>query len=125
MSAIVKNKTNLHHIARLYRKRRIRKRINGTAECPRLSVFKSDRHFVIQLIDDEKSHTVLQVSTLSKELKGKATANIEGAKTVGKLLAEKAKKANISTVVFDRNGYKFHGSVKALADSAREAGLKF
>ncbi len=112
---------------RLKVKRRIRKKIHGTPERPRLSVFRSNKHIYAQIIDDEAGHTLVAASTRSKELadqlEGKTKA--EQARLVGKLLAEKAVKANITQVVFDRNGYKYHGRVKALADGAREGGLKF
>jgi len=124
MSKKVSKKTSSTYVARFHRSQRIRNKISGTAECPRLSVFKSDNHFMIQLIDDEKGHTLAQCSTMNKDLDG-TKSNIEGAKKVGKAIAEVAKKANIKKVVFDRNGFKYHGSIKALAESAREAGLEF
>ncbi len=112
---------------RLKVKRRIRKKISGTPERPRLSVFRSNKHIYAQIIDDEAGQTLVAASTRSKELVGQleGKTKIEQAKLVGKLLAEKALKANVSQVVFDRNGYKYHGRVKALADGAREGGLKF
>ncbi|PWJ39358.1 50S ribosomal protein L18 [Sediminitomix flava] len=109
---------------RLKIKRRIRGRLSGTAERPRLSVFKSNTAITAQLIDDEKGHTMLTVS--SREINAEAkSANIALATEVGKKVAEKATAAGVSAVVFDRNGYLYHGKVKALADGAREAGLKF
>lgn len=112
---------------RLRVKRRIRNKISGTPERPRLSVFRSNKHIYAQIIDDEAGHTLVSASTRSKELAGQleGKTKVEQAMLVGKLLAEKALKANISQVVFDRNGYKYHGRVKALADGAREGGLKF
>lgn len=112
---------------RLRRHKRIRKKITGTPERPRLFVFKSLRHIYAHLIDDTAGKTLFTVSTLSPELKGKLKTggNIEAAKMVGKLLGEKAKERGITKVVFDRGGYKYHGRVKALADAAREAGLEF
>ncbi len=107
---------------RLRIRRGIRKKINGTVERPRLSVFKSNKDMYVQLIDDVKGHTL--VSTSSVEL-GKANINIEISKEVGKRLAEKATGSGISSVVFDRGGYPYHGKVKALAEGAREGGLKF
>ncbi|AHM60181.1 50S ribosomal protein L18 [Flammeovirgaceae bacterium 311] len=103
-------------------KKGIRKKISGTAERPRLSVFKSNRSIYAQLIDDLKGHTIASAS--SKDLET-VNATISTAKTVGSKLAEKAKVAGVSAVVFDRNGYKYHGQVKALADGAREGGLNF
>jgi large subunit ribosomal protein L18 len=103
-------------------KKGIRKKISGTAERPRLSVFKSNRSIYAQLIDDLKGHTIASAS--SKDLET-TNATIDTAKTVGSKLAEKAKDAGVSAVVFDRNGYKYHGQVKALADGAREGGLNF
>lgn len=113
--------------ARLRRHKRIRKKIFGTSERPRLFVFRSLRHIYAHLIDDTQGKTLLTVSTLSSELKAelKTGGNIEAARKVGKLLGEKAKEKGITKVVFDRGGYKYHGRVKALADAAREAGLEF
>ena len=123
MSKKVTKATNPSYASRCYRKDRIRKKISGTSVCPRMNVFKSDTHFVVQLIDDDNGITLLQCSTMDKELRGLVKANVTGAKKIGKLLAEKALEKNIKKAVFDRNGYKYHGAVKALADSAREAGL--
>jgi len=123
MSTKVTKATNPVYASRCYRKDRIRKRLSGTSERPRMSVFKSDTHFVVQLIDDDNGTTLLQCSTMDKELKGLVKANVTGAKKIGKLVAEKAIEKNIKKVVFDRNGYQYHGAVKALADAAREAGL--
>ncbi len=106
---------------RLRRKKRVRKKISGTAECPRLTLSRSLRHMYAQLIDDTSGVTLVASSSL-KDGKG---GNIETAKVVGKTLAEKALELGITQVHFDRNGYKYHGRVQALADSAREAGLKF
>lgn len=113
--------------ARIKRKLRIRKKISGNSTRPRLCVYKSLNHIYVQIIDDEKQHTLCAASTLSKELKStlKSTKSKEAAIAVGKLIAEKALKAGITKVVFDRNGYKYHGKVKLLAESAREAGLNF
>lgn len=107
---------------RLRIRRGIRNKITGTAERPRLSVFKSNKDIYVQLIDDVNGHTL--TSTSSTEL-GKANVNIEISKEVGKKLAEKASSTGISSVVFDRGGYPYHGKVKALAEGAREGGLKF
>lgn len=108
------------------RHRRIRKRIVGSAERPRLCVFKSARHIYAQLIDDERGSTLAAASTLSSEIKdkGKSGNKTTVAKLVGELLAVKALAASISQAVFDRGGYRFHGRVKALATGVREKGLK-
>lgn len=110
---------------RFKRKQRIRKKIQGTLERPRLSVFKSAKHLYAQLVDDLAGQTLACSSTLDKELKGKVKASVEGAKEVGFLLAKRAKAKGIKTVVFDRGGFSYHGQLKALADAARETGLKF
>jgi large subunit ribosomal protein L18 len=108
---------------RLRRRRRVRARISGTAERPRLSVFRSNRGIFAQLIDDTKGHTVAAVNWIEPDLR-KVTAS-EQAKKAGELLAGRAKAAGVETCVFDRGGYQYHGRVKALADGAREGGLKF
>ena len=102
---------------------RVRNKVNGTAECPRLNVFRSNSNIFAQIIDDEKGTTL--VSSSSQSLKIKNGGNVEGAKLVGKDIAEKAKKAGITKVVFDRGGYLYQGRVEALADAARENGLEF
>jgi len=102
---------------------RIRHRVHGSEERPRLAVFRSVKHIYAQVIDDTKGHTV--VSASSNEKNAAAGGNVAGAKAVGKLVAERAKDKGIQTVVFDRGGYLYHGRVKALADAAREAGLEF
>lgn len=106
---------------RLRRKVRIRARVTGTAERPRLSVHRSLKQLTAQIIDDAAGKTLAAVSTRE----AKAKVNIDGAKKAGELLAKKAKDAGITSVVFDRNAYKYHGRVKAFADGAREGGLKF
>ena len=103
---------------------RVRRKISGTAERPRLSVFRSNTGIYVQIIDDVAAKTLVSASTLDKEVKTKAS-NIEAAKEVGTLVAKRAIKAGIKTVVFDRGGYIYHGKVKALAEAAREAGLEF
>ncbi len=120
-------RTNPKEKARFRRKLRIRKKIRGTAERPRLSVFRSNRHIFAQLIDDERGVTLVATSSFSKELREKdAEGGKKGmAREVGALIAQKAKAQGIEQVVFDRSGYLFHGRVKALADAAREEGLKF
>jgi large subunit ribosomal protein L18 len=109
--------------ARLRRRRRVRARIIGTAERPRLSVYRSNRGVFAQLIDDSKGHTLAAVNWIEPELR-KLTAS-EQAKRAGELLAERGKAAGVETCVFDRGGYQYHGRVKALADGAREGGLTF
>jgi large subunit ribosomal protein L18 len=120
------NKANKNKV-RVRKHVRVRKKISGTAACPRLDVFRSLSHIYAQIIDDEKGVTLVAASTLDKAIKDKIAfgGNVEAAKEVGKLVAEKALEAGITEVVFDRGGYPYHGRVKALADSAREAGLKF
>jgi large subunit ribosomal protein L18 len=113
----------------LRRKRhlRVRKKVKGTPEKPRLTVFKSQKHIYAQIIDDTKGNTLVSASTNQKQLKEKLekTWDENAAKEVGKLVAEKAKEKGITEIVFDRSGYKYHGKVKALAEAARETGLKF
>lgn len=113
---------------RVMRHERLRRTLSGTAEKPRMAVFHSLKYIYVQIIDDEKGFTLTSASTLEKALKeqlnGK-TCNIEAAKVIGKLAAERAKAKGIETVVFDRGGHMYHGKVKALAEAAREAGLKF
>jgi len=108
------------------RRRRVRTALKTRASGkPRLSVHRSGRHIYAQVIDDAAGKTVAAASTLDKDLKGKTGATKDGAAAVGKALAERAKKAGVSQVVFDRGGFLFHGRVKALADAAREGGLEF
>ena len=109
---------------RLKRHVRVRGKISGTPECPRLNVFRSNANIYAQIIDDVNGVTLVAANTLEKEFEG-ATGNCEAAKKVGAVLAERAKAKGIETVVFDRGGYIFHGRVAALAEGAREAGLKF
>ncbi len=103
---------------------RIRRKVIGTSERPRLAVYFSNQHVYAQLIDDSQSRTVASASTMDKAFEGNSS-NIASATKVGKMLADRAKEADVSTVVFDRGGHLYHGKVKALADAAREAGLKF
>jgi large subunit ribosomal protein L18 len=107
--------------------RRIRKKVGGTGGRPRLAVYRSQSHIYAQLIDDEQGRTLCAASSLDKELKGKAKrgANVASAQTVGSLIAARAKEKGVLAVVFDRGGFQYHGRVKALADAAREGGLKF
>ena len=112
--------------SRLHRKERIRKKVSGSTERPRFTIYKSARHMHAQIIDDSTGKTLAAASTLSKELKGKLEGDKkEAAKKVGALLAEKAKAAKVEKVVFDRNGFPYHGRVAAIADAAREGGLQF
>ena len=109
---------------RVRRHARVRRKISGTAECPRLCVFRSNSNLYVQVIDDTKGITLVQASTLDKEVKTKHS-NKEAAKEIGTLIAKRAIEKNIKTVVFDRGGYIYHGVVKELADAAREGGLNF
>ena len=108
--------------------KRVRNRVAGTPERPRVCVFRSNKHIYAQIVDDERQATLLTAGSLSKELRGSAKAtggNVAAAKAVGELVARQAKAKGIERVVFDRAGYKYHGRVKALADAARAAGLAF
>ncbi len=109
---------------RARRHKRVRTKISGTAECPRLCVFRSNSNLYVQVIDDVAGNTLVQASTLDKEVKTKKS-NKEAAKEVGALIAKRALEKNIKTVVYDRGGYIYHGVVKELAEAAREAGLEF
>jgi len=114
--------------ARLRRKKRVRKKIKGTPESPRLTVFKAAKHIYAQIIDDSAGRTLVTASTVAKDLDSKAKGiggNIKGAILVGEAIGKKGRKAGIKRVVFDRNGFLYHGRVKALADAARENGLEF
>ena len=112
---------------RARRHRRIRGRVQGTTERPRLNVFRSNAHIYAQVIDDTRGHTLVAASTLDAGLRPQLATNTkqEEAKLVGRLVAERALAAGVAQVVFDRGGFKYHGRVRALADAAREAGLKF
>ena len=113
---------------RLRRKKRVRKKIRGNSERPRLSVFRSSKHIYAQVIDDSTGRTLIGLSSLSKELRskiGKNSGNEEGAALVGAAIADAALDKNIKRVVFDRNGFLYHGRVKALSEAAREHGLEF
>ncbi|MFD0872491.1 50S ribosomal protein L18 [Chlamydia abortus] len=111
--------------ARVKRHLRVRKKIEGTTERPRLNIFRSEKHMYAQVIDDVKGVTIAAASTLDKELKMENGGNVEAARQVGALIAKRAKEKGIDKVVFDRGGYLYHGRVQALADAAREAGLEF
>lgn len=121
------NKSHRRRVSRLRRKKHIQKVVRGTSDRPRLSVFRSARHIYAQVIDDVAGRTLAAASTLSSELSDLdgGGGNVDAAKRVGTLIAERAKAAGVETVCFDRNGYLYHGRVKALADAAREGGLTF
>ncbi|MBP7262632.1 MAG: 50S ribosomal protein L18 [Spirochaetia bacterium] len=106
------------------RKVHVRQTIEGTAERPRMTVFKSNRYLYVQVIDDDKGSTLVAASTLEEAMKG-VKATVEGGGKLGELVGTRLKEKNIDTVVFDRNGYKYHGVVKAIADATRKAGIKF
>jgi large subunit ribosomal protein L18 len=105
--------------------RRIRRKLSGAAERPRLTVFRSVAHIYAQIIDDVAGTTLCSASSVGKEATSKGGGNVAAAKAIGKLVAERAKEKGIKRVVFDRSGYQYHGRIKALADAAREAGLEF
>ncbi|MEO6628627.1 MAG: 50S ribosomal protein L18 [Aquihabitans sp.] len=110
--------------ARIRRHRRVRKKVRGTAERPRLAVFRSNKHISAQIIDDRSGHTLASASTTEPDLKANG-GNVDAATKVGQLLAERAKAAGVGTVVFDRGGNLYHGRIAALANAAREGGLEF
>ncbi len=114
-------------VARKRRKKRLSTRVRGTSERPRLCVFRSARHIFVQIIDDSRNHTLVSASTQNTELKDekRVPGKVQAAQRVGRLIAEKALAQNIRKVVFDRNGFLYHGRVKALANAAREKGLDF
>ena len=118
---------NLRRIGRKRRQARIRRKIRGTPERPRLNVYCSGKHVYAQIIEDESGRTLVSASTLNKDVKATLakTGNKEAARRVGEVIAEKALARQIEKVVFDRNGYIYHGKVRALAEAAREKGLKF
>lgn len=125
MATKIGRKTNPKQQVRAKRKKRIRAKIEGTSAQPRLSVFRSNANMYAQLIDDLKGVTLVSASTLDEGLNVKSPSSAEGAKAVGNLLAKKALAKKINAIVFDRSGYLYHGRIKALADGAREGGLKF
>jgi large subunit ribosomal protein L18 len=112
-------------ISRQRRHGRVRKKVHGTAERPRLAVFRSSRHISAQVIDDVSGRTLAAASTVEKDLRSESTGTVDAASSVGKLVAERAKSAGITQVTFDRGGFRYHGRVAALAEGAREAGLEF
>jgi large subunit ribosomal protein L18 len=118
--------TRSKHIARNRRHYRVRKKVSGTAERPRLAVFRSNKHITAQVIDDRTGRTLAAASTVEKDLRQTGgTGNKAAATSVGRLVAERAKAAGVTSVVFDRGGFLYHGRVAAVADGAREAGLEF
>ncbi|NLE17732.1 MAG: 50S ribosomal protein L18 [Propioniciclava sp.] len=119
------DKTKKKQLGRKRRHARVRRTVIGTPERPRLSVYRSNRHVVAQVIDDMAGSTLVSASTLEAELRTGGTANQEAAARVGKLVAERAKAAGITSVVFDRGGFRYQGRVAAVANAAREAGLEF
>jgi large subunit ribosomal protein L18 len=112
-------------LARVRRHRRVRKRVLGEPARPRLAVFRSARHIYVQVVDDTTGRTLAAASTLDAGLRGQKDKKTERAKQVGALIAQRAKDAGVTTVAFDRGGYAYHGRIAALADAAREGGLKF
>ena len=120
-------RTNASAVARTRRRARVRRRVRGTQERPRLSVFRSDRHIYAQVVVDTTGQTLLGVSTLSRELREqlKKTADVSAAKQVGLLAARRCLEKGIKQVVFDRNGFLYHGRIRAVAEGAREGGLQF
>jgi large subunit ribosomal protein L18 len=112
---------------RVNKHRKLRNRLSGTAECPRLAVFRSNNHMYAQIIDDTVGNTLVSASTLQKDVKAELekTNNVEAAAYLGTVIAKKAIEKGITSVVFDRGGFIYHGKIKALADAAREAGLNF
>jgi len=121
------SRTNSRELSRVRRKKRIRKKLSGSPERPRLTVFRSDKHIYAQIIDDTVGTTLVALSTLSPEYQqdGSTKGKLNAAKRVGELIARKAQDKGITKVVFDRSGYIYHGRVQALADAARQAGLDF
>jgi large subunit ribosomal protein L18 len=111
---------------RLRRHRRVRKKIHGTAERPRLAVYRSNKHLAVQLIDDDAGRTIASASSLEKDFRAQGSGStVAAAAKVGTLIAQRAKQAGVSKVVFDRGGFLYHGRIAAVADAAREAGLEF
>lgn len=126
MATKIGKNTSQKKVIRFKRKLRIRSTLEGTAQRPRLAVFRSNSNLYVQLIDDVKGHTLVAASTVEGELKkGKNNGSVEGAKILGGLVAKRALAKGLSKVVFDRSGYLYHGRIKALADAARESGLQF
>jgi large subunit ribosomal protein L18 len=119
-------RTNVKHAARGRRQRRVRKKVVGTTERPRLAVFRSNRHISVQVIDDSQGRTLAAASSYEADVRSAgSTSNVSAATTVGRLIGDRAQAAGVKAVVFDRGGNRYHGRVAALADAAREAGLEF
>ena len=120
-------RTNPSVVARVRRRERVRRHLRGTDVRPRLSIFRSNKHIYVQVVTDESKRTLLAVSTVAPDLRGqvKKTGDVKAAKEVGLLVARRCKEKGISRVVFDRNGFLYHGRVQAVADGAREGGLEF
>jgi large subunit ribosomal protein L18 len=122
----MKTASSQRHAGRLRRHRRVRKKVSGTAERPRLAVYRSNKHISVQLIDDLNGHTIAAASTVEPDLRKQGSGStVDAAKRVGTLIAQRAKSAGVTKVVYDRGGFIFHGRVAAAADAAREAGLEF
>ena len=118
------NRLEQKKIRRMRRKKHVRNLVNGVRERPRMTVYKSGRHLYVQVIDDESAHTLVSASNLEKDLR-KVKSNLAGAEQLGQVVAGRLKEKKISKVVFDRNGYAYHGIVKSIADGARKAGIQF
>ena len=125
MRLTLKKKTSVRVKTKMKNKARIRKKLSGTSDRPRLTVFRSGKHTYAQLIDDVAQKTLASASSVEKSFSEKSKSSRASAALVGKMIAERAKEKNISSAVFDRSGYVYHGRVKSLAEGAREAGLKF
>ena len=118
------NRLELKKTRKLARKKHVRRNLSGTKDRPRVTVFKSNKNLNVQVIDDTQGATLISVSTLEKDLKG-LKPTVQNGQKVGKILGDRLKAAKIKSVIFDRNGYRYHGVVKAIADGAREAGIEF
>lgn len=125
MSAVAARRSRREVVLRQRRHQRVRRSVSGTADRPRLAVFRSNRHIVAQVIDDVAGRTLVAASTYEPALRGGRTGNVEAASAVGRLVAERARAAGVERVVFDRGGFLYHGRVAAVAAAAREAGLEF
>lgn len=117
--------TTSRQLGRERRHRRVRKKVRGTPERPRLSVFRSNKHIYAQVVDDVNGRTVAAASTVEADVRTSPTGTVDAAKAVGKLIGERARAQGVATVVFDRGGFRYHGRVAGVADGAREAGLEF
>ena len=119
-------RTKGREAARSRRQRRVRKKVVGTTERPRLAVYRSNKHISVQLIDDSKGHTLAAASSYEADVRSAgSTSGVDAASKVGSLIGDRAKAAGVTRVAFDRSGFKYHGRIKALADAARESGLEF